>query len=323
MNFGSWDMSENQIIIIYDLFESRPCSLLIVEGATPSLYFTHRSPPERGKRRFSAARGSAGTSAVPGSGGPAASRTGAAAGPAAPAAAGTRGPRRGRRPRPPLLPLPRGRRRGCAAAAVRGLLEGEEGAGEELAGAVCVGGDGEYCGIKKAILKAMDHMNFRGSCQPVNMGVVVMWPVEKGGGATVALAAHAVVVVAASGVIGCGGRCGCGRHRRSEFLLQLGLSWAALMLHRCKTIKVYCSTKTPSHVFLRRFSDTDKVTLPQSSCTLTVSVHGGLEALFEPACPALVPVRLVDGAAALVVALGLARVDPVPMDAPLEESRAT
>ena len=26
MNFGSWEMSENQIIIIYDLFESRPRS---------------------------------------------------------------------------------------------------------------------------------------------------------------------------------------------------------------------------------------------------------------------------------------------------------
>ena len=33
--------------------------------------------------------------------------------------------------------------------------------------------------------------------------------------------------------------------------------------------------------------------------------------------------RLVDGAAALVVALRLARVDPVPVDAPLEEPRAT
>ena len=56
---------------------------------------------------------------------------------------------------------------------------------------------------------------------------------------------------------------------------------------------------------------------------LTISVHGRLEALFEPAGPALVPVRLVDGAAALVVALRLARVDPVPVDAPLEEPRAT
>ena len=57
-----------------------------------------------------------------------------------------------------------------------------------------------------------------------------------------------------------------------------------------------------------------------SPIRLTVSVHGRLEALFEPASPALVPVRLVDGAAALVVALRLARVDPVPVDAPLEES---
>ena len=32
--------------------------------------------------------------------------------------------------------------------------------------------------------------------------------------------------------------------------------------------------------------------------------------------------RLVDGAAALVVALRLARVDPVPVDAPLEEPGA-
>ena len=30
MNFGSWDISENQILIIYDLFESRPrCSICL------------------------------------------------------------------------------------------------------------------------------------------------------------------------------------------------------------------------------------------------------------------------------------------------------
>ena len=32
MNFGSWDMSENQILIIYDLFESRP--RLLVEDSS-------------------------------------------------------------------------------------------------------------------------------------------------------------------------------------------------------------------------------------------------------------------------------------------------
>ena len=56
--------------------------------------------------------------------------------------------------------------------------------------------------------------------------------------------------------------------------------------------------------------------------TLTVLVHGGLEALGQPAGPALVAVRLVDGAAALELALRLARVHAAPVDGPLEETGA-
>ncbi|GIY66157.1 hypothetical protein CDAR_547351 [Caerostris darwini] len=52
---------------------------------------------------------------------------------------------------------------------------------------------------------------------------------------------------------------------------------------------------------------------------LTVLVHARLEALPEPARPALVPVGLVDGALALQVTLRLARVHAVAVDAALEE----
>ncbi len=56
---------------------------------------------------------------------------------------------------------------------------------------------------------------------------------------------------------------------------------------------------------------------------LTVLVHVGLEALAEAAGAALVAVRLVDGTAALGVALRLTGVHPVPVDGPFEEARAT
>ena len=67
----------------------------------------------------------------------------------------------------------------------------------------------------------------------MNVGMVVVRPVEKGVGVAVALAAHAVVAVACR-VVGSGGRGGCCRHRRGELLLQLGLPRAALMLNRYK-----------------------------------------------------------------------------------------
>lgn len=54
---------------------------------------------------------------------------------------------------------------------------------------------------------------------------------------------------------------------------------------------------------------------------LTVFIHGCDKALVEPTGAALVPVRLVNGTAALQVALRLARVHPVAVDAALEEPR--
>ena len=69
------------------------------------------------------------------------------------------------------------------------------------------------------------------------MMMVVVRPVEDGAGVAVALAAHAIVGVARR-VVGGGGCGGRGRHRRGELLLQLGLPWAALMLHSCKMILI-------------------------------------------------------------------------------------
>ena len=61
---------------------------------------------------------------------------------------------------------------------------------------------------------------------------------------------------------------------------------------------------------------------PGSNLTilLTILVHGALKASLQPACPALVPVGLVNWAATLEVPLGLAGVDTTAMDAALEES---
>ncbi len=55
----------------------------------------------------------------------------------------------------------------------------------------------------------------------------------------------------------------------------------------------------------------------------TVLIHGGLEALSQPASPALVPVSLIDGAAAFELPLCFAGVDATAVDAALEEARAT
>lgn len=55
---------------------------------------------------------------------------------------------------------------------------------------------------------------------------------------------------------------------------------------------------------------------------LTVLVHTGVKTLLEPTGPTLVPVRLVDRTLAVQLALRLARVDAVPMDAALEEAGA-
>ena len=74
----------------------------------------------------------------------------------------------------------------------------------------------------------------------MDVGVVEVWPVEKG--VAVVLAAHVVVAVACR-VVGSGG---CGRrrrrrHRRSELLLQLGLPRAALVLHSCSETVNICA----------------------------------------------------------------------------------
>lgn len=54
---------------------------------------------------------------------------------------------------------------------------------------------------------------------------------------------------------------------------------------------------------------------------LTVLVHRRLKTLVEPARPALVSVRFVNGTPAFEFALCLARVYPVPVDAPFEKPR--
>lgn len=54
--------------------------------------------------------------------------------------------------------------------------------------------------------------------------------------------------------------------------------------------------------------------------SLTVPVHVGFETLSKTACTALVPMRLVNGAAPFHRALGLANVLAIVVDAPLEES---
>ena len=51
-----------------------------------------------------------------------------------------------------------------------------------------------------------------------------------------------------------------------------------------------------------------------------VPVHAGLQALAQPAAPALVPVRFVDGT---VVVVGLATILPISPDGALEETCAT
>lgn len=57
--------------------------------------------------------------------------------------------------------------------------------------------------------------------------------------------------------------------------------------------------------------------------TLTVLVHRRHETFGQATCPALVAMRLVHRAAAFQVTGGLARVDPVAMDAALEETGTT
>ena len=86
----------------------------------------------------------------------------------------------------------------------------------------------------------------------MNVGMVVVRPVEEGVGVAVALAAHAVVAVACR-VVGSGGRGGSCRHRRGELLLQLGLPRAALMLNRYKKIKKCGSPNSSVYIFLHVF----------------------------------------------------------------------
>ena len=56
---------------------------------------------------------------------------------------------------------------------------------------------------------------------------------------------------------------------------------------------------------------------------LTIFIHGCVEAFPQSARSALVPMSLVNGTLAVQVALRFTSVHPVPMDAPLEESRTS
>ena len=93
----------------------------------------------------------------------------------------------------------------------------------------------------------------------MDVGVVEVWPVEKG--VAVVLAAHVVVAVAYR-VVGSGG---CGRrrrrHRRSELLLQLGLPRAALVLHSCSETVNICALLIHLHPSC------------QSQCFVTRTTH--------------------------------------------------
>lgn len=60
-----------------------------------------------------------------------------------------------------------------------------------------------------------------------------------------------------------------------------------------------------------------------SNFQLTVFIHGRLKALGQSAGSTLIPMRFVDGASSFQVSRCLARVNPIPMDAPLEEARTT
>lgn len=54
---------------------------------------------------------------------------------------------------------------------------------------------------------------------------------------------------------------------------------------------------------------------------LTVFIHGSIKTLPETTCPTLIPMCLVYGTLAILISLSFTCVDPIAMDAPLEESR--
>lgn len=55
---------------------------------------------------------------------------------------------------------------------------------------------------------------------------------------------------------------------------------------------------------------------------LTILIHGRVEALGQATSPTLIAMRFIYGTSSLQFACRLARINPIPVDAPLEEPTA-